>query len=122
MIRNLDNSSLYFPQDERISFQEEGHIYLLDGTRQLTPVSIVYSKYFTPFDSDYWAERKAQYLPITAQQLKEQWDCNGMMASFVGTHMHKQIEEYLNGDKYMAPMCHFTYKGKYISEDKIHLG
>ena len=103
MIRNLDNSSLYFPQDERISFQEEGHIYLLDGTRQLTPVSSVYSKYFTPFDSDYWAERKAQYLPITAQQLKEQWDCNGMMASFVGTHMHKQIEEYLNGDKYMAP-------------------
>ncbi len=119
MIRNLDNSSLYFPQDERISFQEEGHIYLLDGTRQLTPVSSVYSKYFTPFDSDYWSERKAQYLPITAQQLKEQWDINGMMASFVGTHMHKQIEEYLNGDKYMAPMCHFTYKGKYISEDKI---
>ena len=56
MIRNLDNSSLYFPQDERISFQEEGHIYLLDGTRQLTPVSSVYSKYFTPFDSDYWAD------------------------------------------------------------------
>ena len=32
MVTNLDNSTISFPQDERISFQEEGHIYLLDGT------------------------------------------------------------------------------------------
>ena len=119
MIKNLDNSSLFFPQDERITFQEEGHIYLLDGKRQLTPVSSVYSKYFKPFDNDHWAERKAQSLGITASELKEQWECNGMMASFAGTHMHKQIEEYLNGDEYMAPMCHFTYDGKHVHKDKI---
>lgn len=119
MIRNLDNSDLIFPQDERISFQEEGHIYLLDGTRQLIPVSSVYSRYFKPFDSDYWAERKARTMPITAKQLKEQWECNGLMASFTGTHMHKQIEDYLNGDKYMAPMCRFTYDGECIHENKI---
>lgn len=119
MIRNLDNSDLYFPQDERISFQEEGHIYLLDGERQLTPVSSVYSRYFIPFDSDKWAERKAQTMPITAAQLKEQWKCNGMMASFAGTHLHKQIEDYLNGEEYMAPLCRFTYDGEFIHEDKI---
>ncbi len=119
MIRNLDNSDLYFPQDERITFKEEGHIYMLDGNRQLTPVSSVYSRYFKPFDTDYWAERKARDMPITAEQLKEQWDSYGKMASFVGTHLHKQIEEFLNGDEYMAPMCHFTYDGKYIHEDKI---
>lgn len=119
MIKNLDKSDLYFPQDERISFKDEGHIYLLDGARRLTPVSSVYSRYFKPFDSDYWAERKARDLPITAEQLKEQWECYGQMASFTGTHMHKQIEEYLNGDDYMAPMCRFTYDGEYIHEDKI---
>lgn len=119
MIRNLDNSNLYFPQDERISFEEEGHIYMLDGKRQLTPVSSVYSKYFSPFDIDKWAEYKAQNMPISADHLKEQWKCNGLMASFAGTHLHKQIEEYLNGDEYMAPMCHFTFDGKYIHEDKI---
>ena len=119
MIKNLDNSDIYFPQDERISFQEEGHIYLLDGERQLTPVSSVYSKFFLPFDSKKWAERKAAGTPITAAQLMEQWKCNGMMASFVGTHMHKQIEEYLNGNENMDPMCRFTYDGKIIHEDKI---
>lgn len=119
MTRNLDNSDLCFPQDERISFQEEGHIYLLDGERPLTPVSSVYGKYFKPFDADYWAERKAQGTPMTAAQLKEQWECNGQMASFAGTHLHKQIEEYLNGDQYMAPMCRFTYDGEYIHEEKI---
>ena len=119
MIRNLDNSDLEFPQDERISFQEDGHIYLLDGKRQLTPVSSVYGKFFKPFDTDYWAERKAQGTPMTAAQLKEQWECNGQMASFAGTHLHKQIEEYLNGDDYMAPMCRFTYDGEFIHENKI---
>jgi hypothetical protein len=119
MIRNLDNSDLFFPQDERISFEEDGHIYLLDGERQLTPVSSVYSKFFKPFDTDYWAERKAQGTPMTAAQLKEQWECNGQMASFAGTHLHKQIEEFINGDEYMAPMCRFTYDGEFIHEDKI---
>lgn len=119
MTRNLDNSDLYFAQDERITFQEEGHIYLLDGERQLTPVSSVYGRYFTPFDSNKWAERKAQTMPITAAQLKEQWKCNGMLASFAGTHLHKQIEDYLNGEEHMAPLCRFTYDGEFIHEDKI---
>ena len=119
MIKNLDNSDIYFPQDERISFQEEGHIYLLDGERRLTPVSSVYSKFFWPFDSKKWAERKAEGTPMTAAQLMEQWECNGMMASFAGTHLHKQIEEYLNGDEFMAPLCRFTYDGELIHEDKI---
>lgn len=119
MIKNLDNSTISFPQDERISFEEEGHIYLLDDERQLTPVSSVYSKFFVPFDSDYWAERKASSMPITAEQLKEQWACDGQRASFAGTHLHKQIEEYLNGDQYMAPMCRFTFDGKFVKEDKI---
>lgn len=119
MIRNLDNSDLYFPQDERISFEEEGHIYLLDGERRLTPVSSVYSNFFKPFDSDFWAERKAQAMPITASQLKEQWECNAQMASFAGTHLHKQIEEYLNGKQYMEPICHFTFDGEFIHEEKI---
>lgn len=119
MTRNLDNSDLFFPQDKRISFKEEGHIYLLDGKRRLTPVSSVYSRYFKPFDSDYWSERKARSLPITAQQLKEQWECVGQKASFAGTHLHKQIEDFLNGDDYMAPMCRFTYDGDFIHEDTI---
>lgn len=119
MIRNLDNSSLYFPQDDRITFKEEGHIYLLDGTRRLNSVSSVYSKYFMPFDIDKWAKRKSQSMPISASHLKEQWKCSGEMASFAGTHLHKQIEEYLNGDEQMASMCRFTFDGEYIHEDKI---
>ena len=70
MVTNLDNSTISFPQDERISFQEEGHIYLLDGTRVLTPVSTVYNRHFVPFDSDYWAPRKAAQEVISAQGMK----------------------------------------------------
>ena len=66
MARNLDKSELHFAQDERLSFKEEGHIYLLDGKRRLTAVSSVIGRYFKPFDSDYWARRKARSLHITA--------------------------------------------------------
>lgn len=115
MVTNLDNSTISFPQDERISFQEEGHIYLLDGTRVLTPVSTVYNRHFVPFDSDYWAPRKAAQEGISAQEMKERWDCNALRASCVGTHMHKQIEEYLNGDHDMNPYCLFTYNGQHVN-------
>lgn len=111
MARNLDNSNLLFPQDERISFQEDGHIYMLDGERQLTSVSNVYSQYFTPFDSDKFALKKATVLGKDPYELIEDWDRNGKRASFAGTHLHKQIEEYLNGDEYMAPNCLFEYNG-----------
>ncbi|MBQ9585788.1 MAG: hypothetical protein IJR20_07300 [Muribaculaceae bacterium] len=119
MARNLDKSELHFAQDERLSFKEEGHIYLLDGKRRLTAVSSVIGRYFKPFDSDYWARRKARSLHITAQQLKEQWECEGMMASLAGTHLHKQIEGYLNGDEHMVPTCRFAHDGEHVHVDKI---
>ena len=42
-----------------------------------------------------------------------------MMASYAGTHLHKQIENYLNGAKEMAPVCRFTYDGEHVHYDKI---
>jgi len=119
MVNNLDNSNISFPQDERITFEEEGHIYLLDGKKRLTPVSSVYSQYFKPFETDKWAEIKAKSLNITPEELKEQWNYNSQRASFAGTHMHKQIEEFLNGDDYMAPNCLFKFNGEFIHKEDI---
>lgn len=123
MVRNLDHSDIIFSQDDRISFQEEGHIYWLDNDRRLTPVSSVYGRHFNKFDKEYWASRKAQKEGCTPQELIERWECHGLRASSVGTHMHKQIEEYFNGDTDMDPYCIFRYEGGYIQViEPVYIG
>lgn len=123
MIRNLDNSELVFPQDERIAFEEAGHIYKLDNGRRLTPVSSVYGRHFKEFDTQYWARLKAKQEGVPPEELMERWECNGTKASHAGTHLHKQIEEYLNGDHEMDNYCLFRWDGKHVHElETIYLG
>jgi len=114
--RNLDGSDLTFAADREISFIEDGHRYQHSSGAELTSVSEVYMHYFKKFDADYWAQRKARRMGLNPEALAERWACNGARASFAGTHLHRQIERYFNGDQHLDEKCIFNFIGQYVGE------
>jgi len=111
---NLDGSSTEFPQDKDIEFISDGHKYIHKPTgTQLASVSSVYSSYFEEFDTARWAVYKARERGIEPDDMADLWKCNGDCASFAGTHMHAQIERYLNGERDLDLQCTFTHDSIY---------
>ena len=108
------------PRDSRISFQEETHIYTLDGQIEF-PLSVsgVWPQFFDPVDMDQtvvkyfgrWScDSSSKYHAIICdsrliglsddqimQNIVESWRGIGRNASQKGTYMHRQIELFLNG-------------------------
>ena len=118
--RNIDGSDLVFKQDDLISFDEASHTYTVDGVGEMTPVSSVIAKFFTPFDAEAVSLRKCQGDLFAAARLREEWEFKGALASQAGTFMHKQIENYLNdGTLPQTLKCWVKYDGNYIHENKI---
>jgi len=109
-------------RDRHVTFNEATHTYTVaDGDRvQVVDVSVTAfaSAYFTPFDATqivdtYYAQWKrdashkyhAPILAVLAQggtdddakrSIKQQWHCNGLEASRLGTLMHEQAELLMN--------------------------
>lgn len=111
---NLDGSDLVFPRDERISFEESTHTYLVDGVAEMTPVSSVVSKFFRPFDAVYWSLRKCNGDVVAAARMREEWDAKGSSSAQAGTHLHRQIENYLNTGAEPELRCRVSYEGMYV--------
>ena len=113
--------SSFCERDVHIQFYPQEHIYLYNGQEQLIPVSSVISCFFTPFDSFYWSEYKANQRHVSQGQVLEEWDAKGACSRDVGTFMHQQIENYYNGFTYQQEFF-FKYKGKYVQiEEHIKL-
>jgi ATP-dependent exoDNAse (exonuclease V) beta subunit len=101
----------FHPRDERIKFQEEGHLYFIyneDGTLLDKPtisVTTLIHHYFPDFDADgiikmmmkskNWTNSK--YYGMSKGEIKAQWSENGKNAASIGTLMHFNIELFLNG-------------------------
>jgi len=105
--------------DERISFIEDSHTYILDGDQKF-PMSVsgVWSLFFDQFEPsktidryyDGWAINKhSKYHSFISEQMafgkadeeikleiSASWARAGEEASAAGTRMHKQIELFLN--------------------------
>lgn len=125
MARNLDGSTISFPQDEQLSFNEERHEYTHISGVNLVPVSRIYRRFFKPFDSQLWAERavnRARYngdMSMTVERVLDEWECKGQLASFSGTHLHKQIELFFNGmTEEMTNFSHFSYNGSQVKLER----
>lgn len=112
--QNLDGSSLVFEQDGKLFFEEVEHSYCVDGLGAMTPVSVVISKFFKPFDAEFWSLRKCEGNSSKAAKLRDEWAAKGVLASQTGTFLHKQIERFLNGDKEPEMVCDVRYKGDYV--------
>ena len=97
------------PFDEYIWFQEEGHIYAINGDRNNLKSSTGYIHgFFNEFDSKsiigrivgctrWHNDPDYKYYQMCAESIQDMWDQNGKEASSLGTIMHAAIEYYYNG-------------------------
>ncbi len=116
--RNLNGSSLFFPQDEKISFDEPTHTYRVENIGVMTPVSTVIGRFFRAFDAEYWSMRKCNNDVLAAAKLREEWAAKGAMSSQAGTHLHRQIERYVNGETDFEPRCVVSFNGEYVHREE----
>ena len=110
---NLDGSSIVFERDEFIKFDEAAHRYSVDGYGEMRSVSSIVALFFKEFDAEYWSLRKCGGDALAAAQLRDEWSARGCVASQVGTYLHKQIEDYLNGKRDIDVLCEVCYMGCY---------
>lgn len=119
---NLDGSALSFEQDNLITFEEESHKYFVEGIGEMMPVSNVVGLFFPPFDDVYWSKRRCLGDVEAAERLRDEWKCQGALASQAGTFLHKQIENYINGVEPETLTCDLSYRGPHARRrKKLHL-
>lgn len=93
-------------RDKRIFFDEEPHIYYIDGEPYNLSVTGFVHKFFKEFDNreiiyknyDKWVkDRKVPYCDMTKDEILDSWDKNRDEAARLGTIMHRDIELCYNG-------------------------
>jgi len=105
------------PRDSRIQFQDEGHVYFIDGGRGYTSVTTWGGSHFPKFDPDLVIERmmngknwhKSQYNGMSPEAIKNQWDTNGNVSRTLGTKLHDDIERTIDGQKVVNTSPEYKY-------------
>lgn len=94
MIERLD-----FFRDSKFVFDEISHTYsyLDDPVQTFTSVTGFIDLFKNHFDSKYWSARKAIELGVTQQEILNLWKETSDTALFLGTTVHKWIEDFYNG-------------------------
>ena len=124
---NLANKNPHM-RDKHISFQQEGHVYTVDGDTSYTSTTTWVHSHFRRFDADKvidkmmrsknWAQSK--YFGQTPEQIKAGWAENGRQASSAGTKMHEDIEDFYNGIRVDNDSTEYRYF-KNFHRDHSHL-
>ena len=104
-------------RDQKVSFREADHVYIVDGT-PLDSVTTFVKNCFPEFDSEFHAKRKAEALGITKEAVLEMWDKQGRESREQGTIMHKKIESFYLGKE---PSTDETFELFKIFANKITL-
>ena len=97
------------PIDNKISFDEENHIYYFNGKQIRHSCTQVVERYFDKFDPDLAISKmrngprwpRKEYMnyngtEMTDEEIKGKWDAIGLFARNKGTWMHYNIELLLN--------------------------
>lgn len=77
-------------------FEEGPHKYYL-GDTELTSVTTYLHHFSTPFDGAYWSDRKARERGVSQQVVMDEWAAIADRACYLGTEVHKWIEDFFNG-------------------------
>lgn len=85
-------------QELQLTFDEESHTYtMIDKEGKLRSdwpsVSKVMKKFYTEFDSDGIAERKAKGDPVEKQRLLNEWSQAGTYSTNMGSRVHYFLEK-----------------------------
>ena len=76
-----------------LTFQEEKHIYTMDGKTSWPSVSKVLKQFYKPFPTEEAAYNKAGGDPEKQQQLIEEWAAAGTYSTNLGSRVHFVLEE-----------------------------
>lgn len=76
-----------------LTFQEEKHIYTMEGKTSWPSVSKVLKKFYKPFPTEEAAYNKAGGDPEKQQQLIEEWAAAGFYSTNLGSRVHFVLEE-----------------------------
>jgi hypothetical protein len=100
-------------RDAHIRFEDEGHLYIVDGDASYKSVTTVVSDFHEHFNANE-AIRKMRlsgkkfqpgeaYYNMTDAEIKKLWKENGIKASTAGTLMHFNIECFYNRNPFEHP-------------------
>ncbi len=84
-----------------LSFEEERHLYTMNGRSDWPSVSKVLKKFYKEFPTEEAAYNKAGGDPERQQQLIEEWAAAGLYSTNMGSRVHFVLEKELisrNGD------------------------
>jgi hypothetical protein len=82
-----------------LTFEEDKHIYTMNGRKDYPSVSKVLKKFYKPFPTEEAAYNKAGGDPEKQQQLIEEWAAAGDYSTNLGSRVHYVLEKVLI-DKY----------------------
>lgn len=81
-----------------VVFDKVKHSYTNSQTgERYVSVSQLLSKYKKPFETDFFAEKKAKALGTTKDKVLEMWDAGRQQACDRGVDYHSLLENYING-------------------------
>ena len=80
-------------QELGLTFEEEDHIYTMNGKKDYPSVSKVLKKFYTEFPTEEAAYNKAGGDPQKQQQLIEEWAAAGEYSTNMGSRVHFVLEK-----------------------------
>jgi ATP-dependent exoDNAse (exonuclease V) beta subunit len=81
-----------------ITFTESDHSYIDNFKKTYTSVTTLVAKGFPKFDSEKIAEQCAKKRGVNKDDLLKEWSEKGKNATRLGTRLHENMENYINGN------------------------
>ena len=78
-----------------LTFEEEKHLYTMNGRSDWPSVSKVLKKFYKAFPTEEAAYYKAGGDPYKQQALIEEWEAAGLYSTNLGSRVHYELEKFL---------------------------
>jgi hypothetical protein len=78
-----------------LTFEEEKHLYTMNGRSDWPSVSKVLKKFYKAFPTEEAAYNKAGGDPYKQQALIEEWEAAGLYSTNLGSRVHYELEKFL---------------------------
>jgi len=78
-----------------LTFEEEKHLYTMNGRSDWPSVSKVLKKFYKAFPTEEAAYNKAGGDPYKQQALIEEWEAAGIYSTNLGSRVHYELEKFL---------------------------
>jgi len=78
-----------------LNFEEEGHLYCMNGRSDWPSVSSVYKKFYKEFPTEEVSFKMANGDPIRQQELIKKWENDGIYSTNIGSRVHFMLEDEL---------------------------